>query len=204
MISFDDQNEAARPPPWEIERPQGALVCLADGGEIQGRVLDVGCGTGENALFLAARAFPVIGVDGSPAAVEQARAKKQERGLAATFLLTDALDLSPLHRTFETVIDSGLFHTLDDVERIRYARSLRQVTAGGSRLHLLCFSELEPPWGGPRRVTQEEIRETFDGGWRVQAIRPALFETTRHRAGAQAWLATIERRAFRLARTGHA
>ena len=94
------------PPPWEIGRAQREFVALEETGEIAGDVLDVGCGTGENALFLAGRGHMVRGVDAVPAAIERARQKAEERGIAATFQVADALDLTALGRTFETVIDS--------------------------------------------------------------------------------------------------
>jgi 2-polyprenyl-3-methyl-5-hydroxy-6-metoxy-1,4-benzoquinol methylase len=61
-------------PPWDIGRPQKEFIRLAEDGEISGRVLDVGCGTGENALYLAHLGFEVWGIDGAPSAI-----KKQKR-----------------------------------------------------------------------------------------------------------------------------
>ena len=85
-------------PPWDIGGPQPAFEALADAGEIAGPVLDAGCGTGENALFLAALGFEVVGVDAVEAAVEAARRKALARGLEAEFLVHDALALEGLGR----------------------------------------------------------------------------------------------------------
>ncbi|HEY5387728.1 MAG TPA: class I SAM-dependent methyltransferase, partial [Thermoleophilia bacterium] len=111
-------------PPWDIGQPQPAFEALADAGEIVGPVLDAGCGTGENALFLAARGFEVVGVDAVEAAIQAARRKAIARGLSADFLVHDALALEGLGRRFATVVDSGLFHTFDDRERGRFVTSL--------------------------------------------------------------------------------
>ena len=137
-------------------------------------MLDAGCGTGENALAFAAAGFEVVGVDAVDAAVAAARAKAEARGLAAEFLVHDALALGELGRRFGTVVDSGLFHTFDDGERRRYVASLAAATAPGARVHVLCFSEHEHAEGGPRRVTQAELREAFDRPpFRVLRIEPA-------------------------------
>ncbi len=91
-------------PPWDIGRPQHEIVALEESGKICGDVLDVGCGTGENALFLAGRGHIVWGVDSAPTAIGIARKKAKERGINATFLVKDALNLLDLQRTFDTVI----------------------------------------------------------------------------------------------------
>jgi 2-polyprenyl-3-methyl-5-hydroxy-6-metoxy-1,4-benzoquinol methylase len=180
-------------PPWDIGRPQPEVVRLAGEGRIRGSVLDVGCGTGENALYLAGLGHEVWGIDGAPLAVEQALSKAGERGVVATFLVADALDLGSLGRTFDTVIDSGLFHVFSDEDRPRFVRGLAAVVRPGGTYFLICFSEREPGTEGPRRVTQGEIRSAFGRGWRIEDIREARFETNRESGDARAWLATITR-----------
>src|SRR5580700_10497346 len=91
-------------PPWDIAGPQPALVALEEAGTIEGSVLDVGCGTGENALYLAARGHEVWGIDFVPLAIERAKAKAQDRGLSVHFQQADALELEKLGRQFDTVI----------------------------------------------------------------------------------------------------
>jgi SAM-dependent methyltransferase len=181
-------------PPWDIGRAQPALERVADAGTVTGPVLDAGCGTGENALFFAARGFEVVGVDAVEAAVAAARAKAQARGLQAEFLVHDALALGELGRRFGTVVDSGLFHTFDDEERPQYVASLAAATSLGAHVYVLCFSEHEHLDGGPRRVTQAELREAFDRPpFRVVEIDAAEMATNLEGAGRKAWLASIER-----------
>jgi cyclopropane fatty-acyl-phospholipid synthase-like methyltransferase len=186
--------------PWDIPCPQPAFVALEEAGEIHGSVLDGGCGTGENALYLASRGHEVWGLDFVPVAVERATAKAKERGLNAHFQVGDALKLDQLGRTFDTVIDCGLFHTFSDEERPLYVTSLSKVVRPGGSVHILCFSDQEPPGQGPRRITQGEIRGAFSDGWEVVEIREARFKTTNHPesrtfspGGPKAWLATIKR-----------
>jgi SAM-dependent methyltransferase len=181
-------------PPWDIGRAQPALERVAEAGLVTGPVLDAGCGTGENALFFAARGFEVVGVDAVDAAIEAARAKAKARGLQAEFLVRDALALGELGRLFGTVVDSGLFHTFDDDERPWYVASLAAATAPGARAFILCFSEHEHLDGGPRRVTQAEVRESFDRPpFRVLGIEAAEMATNLDGGGRRAWLASLER-----------
>jgi len=180
-------------PPWDIGRPQPEVVRLAQEGEFVGEVLDVGCGTGENALHLAALGRPVVGIDGSPSAIERARAKAAARGLAVPFLVADALDLAKLRRRFETALDCGLFHTFAPDDRRRYAHSLCEVLSPGGTLHLLCFSDEEPPGPGPWRIAQHEIGDAFRSIFAVTRIRPGRFESLMHPGGAKAWVATLVR-----------
>jgi len=181
-------------PPWDIGRPQPAFEMLADAGEIAGPVLDAGCGTGENALFLAARGFEVVGVDAVEAAVEAARRKAVARGLQAEFLVQDALALDGLGRRFATVVDSGLFHTFDDRERRRFVTSLAAALTLGGQYYMLCFSERELREGGPRRVTQAELRAAFDRPpFRVLSIEAAEMAANLDGGSRKAWMARIER-----------
>lgn len=180
-------------PPWEVDRPQPAVERLLDEDAFDGDVMDVGCGTGENTLLLASRGLHVLGVDWAATAVEIARAKAAERSLDVEFELGDALRLDVLGRSFDSILDSALFHTFSDEARTEYVPSLASVTRPGSKLFLLCFSELEPWGGGPRRVTQAEIKDAFADGWVVRSIVPERYEMRLSPGYAIAWLATIER-----------
>jgi len=183
-----------RIPPWDIGRPQQAYVELAQAGNIQGSVLDVGCGTGEHALYLAQLGHDVWGIDSSPTAIQKAQAKAIARGIKVTFRVADALKLQELERTFETIMDSGLFHVFSDEERPLFVRSLASVLKPGGTYYLLCFSDQESSSGpGPRRVSEAEIYAAFREGWHVNDIRATRFETTFQEQGVAAWLASVAR-----------
>ena len=188
---FDSSYSAQ--PPWDIGHPQPAFVEIADAGKLRGRVLDVGCGTGEHVLMAAERGLPALGVDSAPTAIAIAERKARERGLDARFLVWNAVDLESLGERFDTVLDSGLFHVFDDDDRARYVDSLRAATAPGGRYHMVCFSDREPGDWGPRRVTRDEIEQSFTDGWRVEAIEPVVFETTPGPGQVLAWRAEISR-----------
>jgi hypothetical protein len=131
-------------PPWDIGRPQPAFVALADAGAVRGRVLDVGCGTGEHALMAAGLGLDVTGVD-------------------------------------------------VDTDRAPFVENLGVVTRPGGRYFMLCFSDRQPGDWGPRRITQDEIKASFDDGWQVDSIEPATIDITIDPDGARGWLATIIR-----------
>src|SRR2546426_1574790 len=192
MGFFDAMYEGT--PPWDIGRPQREFVRLEAAGELKGSVLDIGCGTGENALFLAGQGHEVWGIDFAPTAIEKAKAKAKQRGLKATFRVADALQLQKLGRTFDAVIDSGLFHTFDDGDRSRFPRSLASVLPPGGRYLMMCFSEREPGDWGPRRGTQAGIREavTKEGG--VGTVTPAEVEADGGGGGGGAGVSPSPRR----------
>ena len=191
---FDNSYASAVPPAWDIGRPQPAFDRLARAGQLVGRVLDAGCGTGEHALLAASLGHEVVGVDLSAKAIELAIAKATDRGVEARFVVADALRLTDLGERFDTVLDCGLFHVLDDDQRERYVDSLAAVVPPGGRYHMLCFSDEQPGDWGPRRVTQDEIRTAFSLGWRVESIEPAVIDLTWDSAGAIAWQVAAIRR----------
>ena len=194
--SWDDSYAASTPAPWDIGRPQPAFVRLAEQGLLAGRVLDSGCGTGEQTLLAAAHGADAVGVDVSGLAVRRARQKAAERGLVARFEVGDALRLADLGLTFDAIIDSGVFHVFDDEHRARYVTSLAAVLRPGGRCYLVCFSDRQPGTWGPRRVTQDELRTAFSHGWTVVSIEASEFEVNEARIGevsVRAWLAVLER-----------
>lgn len=186
-------------PPWDIGRAQPAFVELANAGQIHGAVLDVGCGTGDIVLEMAERGHEAWGIDIVPMAIDQAKAKARLRCLSkeSKFVVGDALELERLGRTFDTVIDCGLFHSLSDPERQVYVQQLGTVMKEGGVFHLMVMSDWEDTnWGGPRRIGQQEIIEAFSMGWRIDDIQEARF-TVRppFRIRAHAWLVSIVREA---------
>jgi len=190
-----DASYREEPAPWDIGGPQPAIVRLASAGAFTGVVLDAGCGTRHNALHIASLGVPVLGFDVAGTALAIARANARERGIDAEFVAADALELARLGRTFDTVVDCGLFHTFDADERARYVAGLASVTEPRATLYVLCFSDAGPDTG-PHPVTEQELRSAFTptSGWTVVSIERDRVHTRFHGDdGAPAWLATMKR-----------
>ena len=161
-------------------------------GGIRGRVLDVGCGTGEHAIFFAGLGNETWGVDSATLAIEKARRKAVKRGSGAKFMVGNALHLDRLGQRFDTITDCGLFHTFSDRERSVFVKSLQAALNKSGTYYMLCFSDREPDdWGGPRRVSRDEIIEAFSRGWNVNYVREARISTTFNEEGGRGWLSSI-------------
>jgi SAM-dependent methyltransferase len=190
-----DDSYVGAAPPWDVGRPQPAFLRLADAGALTGALLDSGCGTGEHTILAAGRGADALGIDISQRAIEIARRKADERGVEASFRVHDALHLDALGESFETILDSGLFHVFDDAARARYVTALHVALRPGGHLHLMCFSDRQPGDWGPRRVTEGELRAAFESGWRFDSLIPERFDINPGLGTpiAEAWLADIVR-----------
>jgi SAM-dependent methyltransferase len=181
--------------PWDIGRPQTAFQRLADEGRWRGTVLDAGCGSGEHTLLAASLGLPTLGVDVAETGLAMALAKWKERGGPAEFVLADALHLERLDRTFDTVLDCGLFHTFDAEEQRAYVTSLAAVTEPGATLFVLCFRDGAPDTEGPHPISEAELQAAFapEQGWRLAALEESQIEVVLDVGTFPAWLVTAER-----------
>jgi SAM-dependent methyltransferase len=173
--------EGAPPPtgiPWDVHQAQPRLMELEALGGISGEVLDVGCGLGDNSIYLASRGHSVTGLDGSPAAIEEARRRAAAAGVTVNFDVANATELSGYEGRFDTVVDSALYHCLDEEGQQAYIAALYRVTRPGARLHLSCFSDgnvngVIAPMG---HVPESNLRDTLTAnGWRIDFLGPTTY-----------------------------
>jgi SAM-dependent methyltransferase len=193
------ENFYAGPAPWDIGKPQPQFIAIAD--RVTGPVLDAGCGTGEHALFFAARGLRVVGIDFVEEAVRRALRKAAGLGLDIEFLVKDATALGGWRARFASVIDCGLFHIFSDADRRRYLDGLAEVLNPGGWLFLMSLSDQEPGTLGPRRVSRQELFDAFANGWDVESVQPCQIElnpeyteVTFSEGGPKAWFAIVRRK----------
>ncbi|KTG29580.1 class I SAM-dependent methyltransferase [Haloferax profundi] len=169
--------ESEAVPPWDIGRPQPALVDAIESYGLSEPFLDVGCGTGTHALWATERGYMALGIDFSERGVEVAREKARERGLDTEFRVSDALNLPDDVGPFETVVDSGLFHAFETDQRETYARQLAAVVSPGGLLFLVGFAEGATEDAGPNPLAPDDIHAAFGNEWTVHEIQETVFET---------------------------
>ncbi|WP_433658144.1 class I SAM-dependent methyltransferase [Nocardia sp. CA-128927] len=182
--------------PWEIGRPQPLLVEFEQAGRITGDVLDIGCGPGDTTVYLAGLGYQVTGLDFAPTAIEKARAKAAELGVAASFAVADATVLTGYDGRFDTVVSSALAHCLDAEQRKAHVAALHRVMRPGARLIQFCFSQAAfSDTYAPYAIGEDELRATFRApDWNLTELRPGTltaikpspeFKAVMDRSGAQ-------------------
>jgi ubiquinone/menaquinone biosynthesis C-methylase UbiE len=182
-------------PPWDMGGPSPFVERLVDSGELRDDILDAGCGTGDNAIFLAEQGHNVVGIDFAPTAIARAKRKAKKAGLKVEFLEADARELEGFDGRFNTVIDSGLFHSFSkEDDRARYVAALAGACRKGALVHMLCFSNTHHVSGdvlsgcGTHAVTKTELKKAFGKPWSFQRLEN-VEEWPEHFV----WIASIRR-----------
>lgn len=156
--------------PWDQNQVPAELSELVEGPStlVPGRALDVGCGTGTQAVYLAEHGWQVTGVDAVERALAQARRRVEEKGVEVRWVAGDVARLSTLglDNGFSLVHDRGCFHDLSPAAREGYARGVGELAAPGATLLLLAFAHRERGIG-PSGASEEEIRRRFERDWEL-------------------------------------
>lgn len=159
--------------PWDEGKPSAELVALIESGVVEkGAVLDVCCGSGNNAVYLARKGYTCYGIDISPTAISYAREKLSQAGVTCELAQGDALRLPYPDSLFTLVFDRGCFHSLAPSDREAYVRGVHRVLKPGGKYQLHCFSSK----GGrhthvPYSFTPREIRHYFSPLFKISYIR---------------------------------
>ncbi|HUY87837.1 MAG TPA: methyltransferase domain-containing protein [Pirellulales bacterium] len=182
--------------PWDTGRPSAELAAVLDRGAIQPcRAIELGCGTGTNAVYLAQRGFAVTAVDLSAAAIERARRRAFNAAVAVDFLVDDVCDLRAALAPFDFVFDRGCYHCARRENLPGFLKTLERVTKPGAKYLLLAGNANEPTEApGPPRVHEHEIRAELGGLFSVDSIRPFRFEDPGGAEGPLGWSCLLTRR----------
>lgn len=170
--------------PWDVGAPQPDLMRLIEEFPPRGRILDVGCGTGDLAIGLARTGRSVLAVDFAEAAIEVAWSRlgglPPDLRSLVEFRIADALRVSAFAGEIESAADSGFFHLFDSATRVDLVADLARVLPRGGRYYMLGFSISLPAPDVPREVTEQEIATLLsrEAGWVVKVVRPARFRTS--------------------------
>jgi len=181
--------------PWDTGEADEHLVAFVSGsGVVAGPALEVGCGTGTNALWLARRGFDVLGIDVSPLAVDQARGRLPAPAPRCRFEVHDFLGAPPAG-SFSLVFDRGCFHVFDDAEdRARFAARVAEVLApDGVWLSLMGSTEGPPREVGPPRRTARDVAAAIEPVLAISELAAVTF-ATRRPVPAAAWRCVARRR----------
>jgi methyl halide transferase len=164
-------------PPWDSGKPHDELIRVLDEGRLPIQtVLEVGCGTGADAILLARRRLEVTAIDCSPIAIERARLRAEQQDALLRFVLDDVLDFASSAGQFDLVYDCGLYHVIRQTKLERYLDALWRVTRPGS--YYLCFAGApsETDGEGPPTVTEDEIHNELGRLFEQIHLRPTRLQ----------------------------
>jgi len=188
-----NESYAAGDLPWDTGEPEPLLVEFVNADRVRPtRTLEIGVGTGTNALWLAERGFDVLGLDVAPLAVEQAKKKLNGRDLRCRFAALDFLAATPPDGPSHFVFDRGCFQVFDEPEeRTHFAARVAAILApGGLWLSLIGSTEGPPREVGPPRRSAREVTLALEPALEILELRGAEFRAH----DTKAWFCLSRRR----------
>jgi len=181
-------------PPWDTGRPCAELARVIEEGLIRpGTALELGCGTGANAIYLARRRFEVTALDGAPLAIERARLRCEEAGATVRLVLADVFDLAKTLGRFSFVYDVGFYHFVRQYALERFLDLLWWVTEPGSYYLTLAGAAGEEAEDGPPQVAEQEVQSELGRLFEPVCLRPFRFESPARAAGFPGWSCLMRR-----------
>ena len=171
--------------PWNIETPPIQLVELVDSGEVKPcKTIDLGCGTGNYAVYLASIGFDVTGIDISPTAIKIAKETAKKKRSQCSFLVANVLgDLCEVKERFDFAFEWELLHHIFPKYRKTYVENVHKLLNPGSFYLSVCFSEKDSEFGGAGnyRVTglgtvlyfssENELRNLFKPYFKIRELK---------------------------------
>lgn len=179
-----DWNESYRTSdlPWDTGQPSSELVRVIGEHSIAPcRVLEIGCGTGTNSVWLAQQGFAVVAIDMAPLAIRKAEERARAADVEVRFLVADVLELSDaagpdLEGGFELFFDRGCYHAVRQDAAQGYVRSVAGQLAPGGRGLVLAGNANAVDEDGPPKVSEEEIRTELGAALDIVELREFRFD----------------------------
>lgn len=164
--------------PWDTGAPDEQLVLAVERGVLpRGRALEIGCGTGTNALWLAQRGWTVVATDVAPLAIEAAR-KKVSKGARVELVVLDFLAQDPPTAPYDLVFDRGCFHCFEEADRARFAARVAALLAPrGQWLSLIGSTEGPPRDTGPPRRSARDVMNAIEPALELVELQTFFFDT---------------------------
>jgi SAM-dependent methyltransferase len=171
--------------PWNVETPPQLLVELLDSGKVRPcKAIDLGCGAGNHAVYLASRGFEITGVDFSPTAIRLAKENAEKKALKCNFFVADVVsELDKVNRTWDFAYDWGLLHHIFPQQRKIYIKNVNRILNRSAKYLSLCFSEMDTAFQGSgkyRKTTlgsvlyfssEHELRNLFQPFFHIIDLR---------------------------------
>jgi SAM-dependent methyltransferase len=173
--------------PWNIESPPRQLVDLVESSQVRPcKTIDLGCGAGNYAVYLASQGFDVTGVDVSSAAIALARDNARRKGVKCEFLVVDILEgLNHFTDTFEFAHEWSVLHHIYPESREQHVETVHRVLIPGGKYFSVCFSDKDAAFGGTGKIrrtpigtvlcfsSEKELRQLFEPYFRVLTMKTA-------------------------------
>ena len=182
--------------PWDIGKPDFNLIQTVTGTPIKPRkILEIGCGTGDNAIWLSRQNFDVVGIDASEVAIEKARSKAVEANIKCAFLVSDILTSRIEGASFGFAFDRGCFHTLgSDKERRRFVEKVHgHLGENGLWLSLVGNADEQRDGPGPPQRTARDIVNAVEPYFEILSLVSGSFGSNRPNPP-RAWVCLMQKR----------
>lgn len=192
---WDRAYRGGQVPGWDVGRPDSILREVVQAKIITpGRTVELGCGTGTNAVYLAQQGFEVSAIDIAPTALALAEKKAAAAGVKVRWLLADVLS-PPRLEPADFIFDRGCYHGVRQSNAAGYVAALARLSRPGTRVLILAGNANELRSGGPPRVAEEQLRKDFSADFEFEWLKTTRFDTRQaDRAGALAWALLLRRK----------
>ncbi len=181
-------------PVWETGEPSAELIRFLDEKRIgRGSALDVGCGTGADAIYMVRRGLEVTAVDSSPTAIERARVRAEQKDALPRFVLADFFEFAHGAGNFDLVYDSGFYHYVRHIDLDRYLDALWRVTRPGTYYLTLAAAPGESMEGAPPPVSKRQLYDELGRLFEVIRLEQIRMASPIFDDGYPAWSCLMQR-----------